>query len=180
MSDHPPAWHPDPTGRHELRYWDGQDFLRAGTSTRDLGVDSSSYDPYFTEHVSGYGTTERGVVFRDLPPGRYRVTSAVTATGGTVIDKLSLRTRAMRAEARTVTGCRGGSNCFGYCSGATAFTGAGYRCDGDSIAPDKCVDAPRRDRDQDRGRDRDRDRGRDRVRDRDRDRARGRAGSSRR
>lgn len=23
MSDHPSSWHPDPSGRHELRYWDG-------------------------------------------------------------------------------------------------------------------------------------------------------------
>ena len=24
--DNPAAWHPDPTGRHQLRYWDGQDW----------------------------------------------------------------------------------------------------------------------------------------------------------
>ena len=24
MSANPPRWHADPTGRHELRYWDGQ------------------------------------------------------------------------------------------------------------------------------------------------------------
>jgi len=32
--DNPAAWHPDPTGRHQLRYWDGQDW---------------------TEHVSDHG-----------------------------------------------------------------------------------------------------------------------------
>ena len=24
----PPAWHPDPTGRHQLRYWDGHTWSR--------------------------------------------------------------------------------------------------------------------------------------------------------
>ena len=24
MSDNPASWHPDPMGRHQLRYWDGK------------------------------------------------------------------------------------------------------------------------------------------------------------
>ncbi len=40
MSANPPRWHADPTGRHELRYWDG----RAWTShVSDRGV--ASTDP---------------------------------------------------------------------------------------------------------------------------------------
>jgi uncharacterized protein YxjI len=39
MSEHAPNWHPDPTGRHELRYWDG----RAWTDdVSDQGVASKN------------------------------------------------------------------------------------------------------------------------------------------
>ncbi len=46
MSDHPANWHPDPVGRHELRYWDGS---------------------AWTEHVSNQGITGTDPV--DAPAG---------------------------------------------------------------------------------------------------------------
>lgn len=36
----PPQWHPDPTGRHELRYWNGTDWTddvsNAGVASKDV------------------------------------------------------------------------------------------------------------------------------------------------
>ena len=46
MSDNPANWHPDPLGRHELRYWDGA---------------------AWTDHVSNQGVTGTDPV--DTPAG---------------------------------------------------------------------------------------------------------------
>ena len=39
--DNPAAWHPDPTGRHQLRYWDGQDWTE---HVSDQGVQAIDAD----------------------------------------------------------------------------------------------------------------------------------------
>jgi uncharacterized protein YxjI len=39
--DNPAAWHPDPTGRHQLRYWDGQDWTE---HVSDQGVQAIDTD----------------------------------------------------------------------------------------------------------------------------------------
>jgi len=39
--DNPAAWHPDPTGRHQLRYWDGQDWTE---HVSDQGVQALDAD----------------------------------------------------------------------------------------------------------------------------------------
>lgn len=39
--DNPAAWHPDPTGRHQLRYWDGQDWTE---HVSDRGVQAIDAD----------------------------------------------------------------------------------------------------------------------------------------
>jgi len=36
----PPAWHPDPSGRHELRYWDGRTWSEHVSDAGVAGVDS--------------------------------------------------------------------------------------------------------------------------------------------
>lgn len=39
MSEHPGGWHPDPSGRHELRYWDGREWTE---HVSDRGITSLS------------------------------------------------------------------------------------------------------------------------------------------
>jgi uncharacterized protein YxjI len=48
MSAHLPAWHPDPTGRHELRYWDGSAWT---DHVSDQGITGS--DPVATAPAPG-------------------------------------------------------------------------------------------------------------------------------
>lgn len=52
MSDTPANWHPDPTGRHELRYWDGA---------------------AWTDHVSDQGVTGTDPVDTPTPPQSSRM-----------------------------------------------------------------------------------------------------------
>mgnify|MGYP003134602600 CR=1 FL=1 len=52
MSDTPANWHPDPTGRHELRYWDGA---------------------AWTDHVSDQGITGTDAVDGPTPPQTTRM-----------------------------------------------------------------------------------------------------------
>jgi uncharacterized protein YxjI len=52
MSDHPASWHPDPTGRHELRYWDGS---------------------AWTDHVSDQGITGSDAVDAPAAPQASRL-----------------------------------------------------------------------------------------------------------
>jgi uncharacterized protein YxjI len=54
MSDNPPAWHPDPLGRHQLRYWDGK---------------------LWTEHVSDSGVQSTDPL---KPKGLDKIDSALT------------------------------------------------------------------------------------------------------
>jgi uncharacterized protein YxjI len=39
MSDNPASWHPDPTGRHELRYWDGSAWTNHVSDQGATGTD---------------------------------------------------------------------------------------------------------------------------------------------
>ena len=48
MSDFPPAWHNDPTGRHELRYWDGSAWT---DHVSDRGIQAT--DPIHQQRGAG-------------------------------------------------------------------------------------------------------------------------------
>ncbi|WP_183095882.1 DUF2510 domain-containing protein, partial [Nocardioides stalactiti] len=54
------AWHPDPTGRHELRYWDGTQW---------------------TEHVSDAGVQSTNPVAAPEEPAAQTTTDATAGSG---------------------------------------------------------------------------------------------------
>ena len=56
MSTHPASWHPDPTGRHELRYWDGS---------------------AWTDHISNQGITGQDPLSGQAPSRLDRLDSAL-------------------------------------------------------------------------------------------------------
>jgi hypothetical protein len=59
----PPAWHPDPTGRHEHRYWDGEQWTdhvaNAGESSTDP-LDGGAGDRGSSAHDSGSAAHDSG------------------------------------------------------------------------------------------------------------------------
>ena len=95
MSTTPAAWHPDPTGRHELRYWDGSDWSPhvsdngiQGTDpleTRRRGFDR--VDQVFTVGNEGDPTKIREQLHGE---GRYRsanIGEAAFQGGGSVFTE---------------------------------------------------------------------------------------------
>ncbi|MDN5746875.1 MAG: DUF2510 domain-containing protein, partial [Nocardioidaceae bacterium] len=55
------AWHPDPTGRHELRYWDGNQWTE---HVADQGVQSTSpvvMEPAADQGAAGSAGAHQGV-----------------------------------------------------------------------------------------------------------------------
>ncbi len=66
MSAHPPAWHPDPTGRHEHRYWDGANWT---DHVSDRGIQGT--DP--VQPASGMDALDRAMVIgNEGDPNRIR------------------------------------------------------------------------------------------------------------
>jgi hypothetical protein len=56
---HPAAWHPDPTGRHQFRYWDGSTWTE---HVANDGVTAS--DPLAaTTQAAGYATTDTATTY---------------------------------------------------------------------------------------------------------------------
>jgi uncharacterized protein YxjI len=70
--DHPANWHPDPTGRHELRYWDGE---RWTEHVSDRGVTGT--DPV-DRPTSGLDRLDGGLTVGDESRS---VTEQLTGTG---------------------------------------------------------------------------------------------------
>jgi uncharacterized protein YxjI len=79
-SAHPPAWHPDPQGRHQLRWWDGQQWTDHVSSN---GV--SSTDP-----VSGAAAVQIGQQtaqqVQHQVAAQAGITAAASGGGGSLLD----------------------------------------------------------------------------------------------
>lgn len=63
MTDSPAAWHPDPTGRHELRYWDGTAWSDHVSDRGITGTDALGGAPPATSDspsAPGFGTPPIG------------------------------------------------------------------------------------------------------------------------
>ena len=65
MIDAPPNWHPDPTSRHELRYWDGTQWTEHVASAGVGAIDPVGL-PGGTADASGTASRARGFVGRHL------------------------------------------------------------------------------------------------------------------
>jgi hypothetical protein len=64
-------WYPDPTGRHELRYWDGQEWTHHVSDNGIQGMDSlnSRTPPQFAASPGmGWGTPERPPAYDPYRP----------------------------------------------------------------------------------------------------------------
>jgi hypothetical protein len=57
--DNPPAWHPDPTGRHDHRWWDGERWTEHVADAGVSGLDPVEGPPPHPGVASGAGATER-------------------------------------------------------------------------------------------------------------------------
>ncbi len=57
--DIPAAWHPDPLGRYEYRYWDGQRWTEHVANQGIAGVDATGLEPpaSTTQQAGGWGAT---------------------------------------------------------------------------------------------------------------------------
>lgn len=96
MTDHPPAWHPDPTGRHQYRYWDGS---RWTDHVSDQGVTSTDPVPAPTSKldrldaglsIGGHDDPERIRQQVSGSEGRYRsanVDQVAFEGGGTIFTE---------------------------------------------------------------------------------------------
>src|SRR5688500_11797782 len=52
MTTHPATWHPDPTGRHQLRYWDGSVWTDTVANGGIMAIDPVALRPWQTmSHV---------------------------------------------------------------------------------------------------------------------------------
>ncbi len=68
MSDNPASWQPDPTGRHEHRYWDGSgwtDHVADGGVASTDAMDGPALDPTVTQPGLGSAPTEAQPVVPD-------------------------------------------------------------------------------------------------------------------
>ena len=62
MSDNPAGWQPDPTGKHDHRYWDGTQWTE---NVSDAGV--ASTDPYEAAAPRAPAAPEAAAVARPSP-----------------------------------------------------------------------------------------------------------------
>ena len=80
-SDHPPAWHPDPQGRHQLRWWDGQQWTDHVSSNGVAGTDP----------VSAVGAVPVGQQTADRiqhqVASQAGITTPSTGAGGSLMDQ---------------------------------------------------------------------------------------------
>jgi len=93
MSTTPPAWHPDPAGRHQLRYWDGAAWT---AHVSDNGIQGSDpLQPTGLDRVDdaltiGGQADPAKIQAQVSGPGRYRsagVGAAAFAGGGTIFTE---------------------------------------------------------------------------------------------
>ena len=68
---HPPGWHPDPSGRHELRWWDGTTFTDqvadAGVTSTDPGTGPvAAVNPMLPPDVTGRRASKLPVILAAL------------------------------------------------------------------------------------------------------------------
>jgi uncharacterized protein YxjI len=95
MSDHPASWHPDPTGRHELRYWDGTAWTDHVSDRGITATDPVAGGPPGSSRLDRLdaGMTvgdERGKVHEQLAAGGRKgigLDGPVPGGGGSILDE---------------------------------------------------------------------------------------------
>jgi uncharacterized protein YxjI len=93
MSSNPAAWHPDPTGRHQLRYWDGA---------------------AWTDHVSDQGVAGTDPVGASAPAFTDRIDAALTVGNEGDVSKIQQQVQGQGLRGAGITGAafQGGGTIF--------------------------------------------------------------------
>ena len=65
MTEHPAAWHPDPSKRHKQRYWDGTEWTEHVTNGTETSSDEEGKEMANIGQVSSTGIID-GEMFGDM------------------------------------------------------------------------------------------------------------------